>query len=258
MHNTGACMVLAWVTWFLISLVLSLLQNWLFNHFDSLSEHYRPEESNFRTLMVFYDCSNERFFNRKAPVTEGYIRLKVSFDLTVGYFYFPLLSLLWKQFERTLRSSTQLSAKCCLSDFLIQSRITEPIKQMWLNTKNLCQLNFWLDSRLFLWCNTINHPLRTDSSSGNLFKLWSSPEVDNCVIDFLKCEVMVLFYSFTTEFSRYYLPMLLLSGVNLQTFPMTCRQILCFCRWHFFSPQRVGWKPDSNVLPFRYVCSTIF
>lgn len=33
----------------------------LFNHFGNFAELYQPEESNFRTVMVVYDCSVERF-----------------------------------------------------------------------------------------------------------------------------------------------------------------------------------------------------
>lgn len=101
----AACTVLARVTCFSMIVVLSLLQSSLFNHFGNLAELYQPEESNFRTVMVVYDCSVERFLNRKTPVTEGHT-LEGVFWSERGVFLFSTLK---------LRSPIPLSATCCLS-----------------------------------------------------------------------------------------------------------------------------------------------
>lgn len=97
------------------------------------------------------------------------------------------------------------------------SWITKPIKPMWPNKKKLHQraLNFWPNAKTFLWRNTNNHPPKTESSSGSLFKFWRNPKVDNCAVDFLKCEVRCHSIYFTTKFSRCYPPLLLRPGVNL-------------------------------------------
>lgn len=143
--------------------------------------------------MVFCDCLNENLLKKQVPVTKGHTRVR---DL-----------LIWKWIIFIFHFSL-----CCESSFkwsrghlpnflphvLIPLCKAESVNQKKTKTyvvKYLGALYFWPFS-IFIWCNTINHPLRTDSSSNGVFKNWRGPEADNCVIYFLSCEVGVLFSSF--------------------------------------------------------------